>query len=96
MMGVIVDRLEKNERIYDPLTYIYVARSWDEFISNSYFFFPLVRRRSRKEKEKEKKKKSFTTQSLLSGGSRIFCRLACTSLYDAGGHDWSKTENGRI
>ncbi len=55
-MGVIVDRLEKNDRIYDPLTYIYVARSWDEFISNSYFFFPLVRRRSRKEKEKEKKK----------------------------------------
>jgi len=96
MMGVIVDRLEKNERIYDPLTYIYVARSWDEFISNSYFFFLLFADARERKKRKKKKKKSFTTQSLLSGGSRIFCRLACTSLYDAGGHDWSKTENGRI
>lgn len=29
-------------------------------------------------------------------GRGEFCRLACTSLYRASGHDWSKTENEQI
>lgn len=85
IMAVIVDRLESERKRKRPsLRHRCGARSEDELISNSYFLL----RRGRKivhpiigaEREKE----------------RIACRLVCTRLDDAGGHDWSKTENGHI
>jgi hypothetical protein len=49
-----------------------------------------------REKEKKKKKKKSFIQSLMPEDAENFCRLACISLYPAGGHHWSKTENDHI
>ena len=94
-----------------PLACVASCRSWDEFISNSYFsssfafffffFFCLPGSGGRddgtrnREREGTRKKKIVHPIADARGRSE-FCRLACAGPSDAGGHDWSKTENKQI
>jgi hypothetical protein len=72
--GSISRSFRENDRVCDTFTCIYVARSSDEFISNSQFFSSLVRPRKEKEKgeEREREKKKSFTQSLLPEEAEFF------------------------
>jgi hypothetical protein len=68
------------------------------FLSRSLFLDQTLEKEKRdrdREKGREEKKKIVHPIADARGRGE-FCRLACTSLYDAGGHDWSKTENEQI
>jgi hypothetical protein len=69
------------------------------FLPRSQCFFWIRNLRKKKKKEKERKRmeeKKIVHPIADARGRGEFCRLACTSLYRAGGHDWSKTENEQI
>lgn len=98
------DERRKKRRLFLP--FLSLPRSSDELISNSYFsssfffFFSSVspdgsdfveeRRRTRKRREKK-----IVHPIGDARGCSEFCRLACSSLQHASGHDWSKTANER-
>ena len=95
-----------------PHTHLSSCRSWDEsllvvavtFLSlvRVFLFFLgselFIRRKKRRKKraEEENGRRKIVHPIGDARGCGEFCRLACTSLYDALGHDWSKTENEQI
>jgi hypothetical protein len=54
------------------------------------------RTREREREWKRREEKKIVHPIVDARGCGEFCRLACTSLYRASGHDWSKTENEQI
>ena len=105
VVPIVIERLEKKieERpsMLRAYPHMLSCRSEDEFINNSYVpsLFALFWNRSVRMKMRERErirrngKKKIAHPIADARGCNEFCRLACTSLSAAGGHDWSKTEN---
>jgi hypothetical protein len=71
------------------------------FLPRSFFLDQTLKkekmgRERESEREEEKGRKKIVHPIADARGCGEFCRLVCTSLYGAGGHDWSKTENEQI
>jgi hypothetical protein len=70
------------------------------FLSRS-LFLDQRHEKEKKDRQREKERKTREEKKIVhpiadARGRGKFCRLACTSLYGAGGHDWSKTEIEQI
>ncbi len=93
MMERIVDRSEK--KTTDSATLSFALTLFDDGMSllvvTASFFSSSLFAWARLEEKKKIVHPIVDTRTY-----RNLCRLACMSLYVAGGHDWSKTQNEHI